>query len=132
MPSIPSFREMPLWQRSIRLAVDAHNLIAQLPHSDKLGTMPALLDASLSIPVSLARGSKSGLKSFQQACIQAWLTTAEIETHLTILQQLHTDAPIDELFIQTTELSTTLKLMIERLTKTSAGRSTSAPDKPVA
>ena len=114
MPALSEYKDMPLWQRSMRLAADISQLSLQLP-INKLAAGTQLQEAALAIPVSLARGSQAGRKAFMAAVISSRQTAAEIETLLILMQNLYNDKAFQTLLDQTAELQAALEAMARRL-----------------
>ncbi len=51
-----SFEEMPVWQKTMDLAVKIHNLTEGLPRNEDFGLTPQIRDSSLSVPGNIAEG----------------------------------------------------------------------------
>lgn len=115
MPTITSFKDMPIWQRSMRLVAEIYQLTAQLPATERLGISTSLQQAALLLPVLLASGSKSGRSGFRTACLTARQSAAEVETLLLITQQLYPAVPVDDLLVETVDIQAALTTMAKRL-----------------
>jgi len=119
MPSLPSFKEMPIWQRSMQLAVEVCQISLQLPTSNKLIVSANLQEAALAIPTTLARGSKGGRQNFARAVMSARQTAAELETLVILMQNLYDDGALVGLLDKTVALQQALDTMAHRLTSES-------------
>jgi len=117
MSNTQSFKDMPLWQRSVELAIEICQVSAQLPNADKLILAAQLQEAALAIPTVLARGSKSGKQGFLAALASARQTAAELETLLVIMQNIYSGDAFVGLQDKTIELQSALVTMGQRLSE---------------
>ena len=115
MPTIPSFKDMPVWQRSMRLAADIYQITSQLPATERLGISSSLQSAAVQLPTVLAVGTKSGRSGFRQACISGRQSAAEVETLLILVQQAYPTVPVDDLLNESSEIQAALLNMAKRL-----------------
>ena len=115
MPTTTSFKDMPVWQRSIRLVAEIYQLTARLPASERLGLSGSLQQASLTIPTDISSGTKAGRSGFRTACLSARQSCAEVETLLIIVQQVYPTIPVDDLLSEMSEITDALTAMAKRL-----------------
>lgn len=115
MPTHPSFKDMPVWQRSMRLTADIYQITSQLPATERLGISTSLQSAAIQLPTAIALGTKSGRRGFQQACMTGRQAAAEIETLLILIQQIYPTVPVDDLLNESAEIQTVLLNMAKRL-----------------
>jgi four helix bundle protein len=115
MPTIPSFKDMPIWQRSMQLVAEIYQVTAQLPAAERLGISSSLQQAAISLPTTIAGGTKSGRAGFRDACLAGRQTCAELETLLLIIQQAYPSVQVDDLLAEANDIQTTLADMSRRL-----------------
>ncbi|HEX8182009.1 MAG TPA: four helix bundle protein [Candidatus Saccharimonadales bacterium] len=115
MPTTPSYKDMPIWQRSMQLAVDIYQLTSQLPATERLGLGATLQQAAVSIPTTIASGTKGGRSGFRAACLSGRQACAEVETLLLIIQQIYQTISVDDLLAETNDIQTALAGMAKRL-----------------
>ncbi len=118
MPNHISYKELPLWQRSIQLVVDIYQLTSQLPAAERLSLSTTLQQSAVSIPTILASGTRRGRTGFRLACLDARESIAELETQLIIAQQLYTNLPLGNLLDDVADLERATDVMIQRLAST--------------
>lgn len=53
---LPSYRNLIVWQKSIRLVVSVYRLTATLPRDERYGLISQLRRAAVSIPANIAEG----------------------------------------------------------------------------
>lgn len=83
-----SYKDFPVWQQSMQLAIDMYQLTSNMPTVERLGLSTQLQHAAVCIPSKIAAGSRSGTRSgLQDACIESLALLAEIETLLIIAGQ---------------------------------------------
>ncbi len=117
MSSMPSFKDMPIWQRSMRFASEIYQLTAQLPATERLGVSNSLQQAAVALPTVLASGSLTGRDGFRSACLRGRQSAAEAETLLIIISQAYPAVPVDDLLAEVNDLQTALIGMAQRLNK---------------
>lgn len=120
---MPSFKDIPLWQRSMQLTVNIYQFTSQLPAAERLGLGNNLQQTATSVPSVLAVGTRAGRDGFRIACVKGLQALAEVETLLIIAQQMYPAVPTDDILAETSELQTYMVDMVKRLTK--------QPPKPV-
>lgn len=116
MPSQISFKDLPLWQRSMGFVVDIYQLSSQLPASNERVTLTnSLQTASLAIPTLIATGSRRGRDGFRDACLSGRENCAEVETLLILVKNLYAGAPVDDLLAEIADIDSKLASMAKRL-----------------
>jgi len=118
MPQTQSFKDMPLWQRSVQLAIEICQVSLELPNTQKLAVVAQLQEAAVTIPTTLARGSKAGKQGFITALALARQTAAELETLIIVLQNIYDDKALPALQDKTMELQVAVATMAQRMSKT--------------
>jgi four helix bundle protein len=86
---IESFRDLTVWQRSMRLAEDIYAITANLPSEERFGLSIQLRKASVSIPSNIAEGSGYGTsRRYIHHLRIAAGSEAELQTQLELSQRL--------------------------------------------
>lgn len=115
-----SFRDLRIWQNAMQLAVDIYQLAGSLPPGEKPGLATDMQSRAVSIPSLIATGHKSGSRSgMTQACQEALVSTAELETLLIILGQLYPNVPSNDMLDQLDDVQQMLIAVIKRLQQSS-------------
>jgi four helix bundle protein len=122
MPNLSSFKDIPLWQRSMQLAVEVCKASLQLPHSNKLILGDQLQEVALSIPATIARGSQGGKQSFIRSLMSARQAAAELETLIILMQNLSKDPVLTGLQDGAIELQQAIETTLSRLSSVQGGR----------
>lgn len=115
MSTMPSYKDMPLWQRSMGLVTEIYRLTAQLPAAERLGLSASLQQAAVSLPTGIATGTKNGRAGFRSACLSARQSATEVETLLMIVQQTYPSVPVDDLLAEISDIEAALTAMAKRL-----------------
>ncbi|HEX2462957.1 MAG TPA: four helix bundle protein [Vicinamibacterales bacterium] len=85
MPSITSFRQLILWQKSMDLAVQRYQLARRLPRSEQDVLGYQIRKSSVSMPSNVAEGfSRHSTAFYIQHLWTAHASGAELETQLEI------------------------------------------------
>ena len=85
MPSITSFRQLILWQKSMDLAVQCYQLARRLPRSEQDVLGYQIRKSSVSMPSNVAEGfSRHSTAFYIQHLWTAHASGAELETQLEI------------------------------------------------
>ena len=114
-PPSHSYKELPVWQRSMRLVADIYGITAKLPAAERLGLSHSLQTAAISLTTLLAGGSKAGKPGFALACRKARSSAAEVETLLLVVQITYPDDKVTEDMDELAGIETNLTEMIRRL-----------------
>ncbi len=81
MSSVKSFRDLVVWQKSMRLAAEAYRLGALMPKVEQFRLTNQLLRAAASIPANIAEGHARGTrKDYAHFVTIARGSLAETET----------------------------------------------------
>lgn len=87
--TVHSYKDLIVWQKSMRLAVVIYKLTEQLPKSELFGLVSQMRRAVVSIASNIAEGSRRGSKKdYRQFILIALGSGAELETQVTLLKQL--------------------------------------------
>lgn len=120
MANITSYKDSKVWQYAIQLAIDMYNVTSQMPAVERLGLSTQLQQTAVAIPTKIASGSRSGSKAgFKQACSEALVSLAEMDTLLAIAGQQYPTVDIQSLLSQHDELEQLLRTLIHRLSSPS-------------
>jgi four helix bundle protein len=85
MPSINSFRDLLVWQKSVDLAVKCHHVAKRLPRDEQPVLGYQVRKSGLSIPSNVAEGfSRHSTAFYIQHLWTAHASGAELETQLTV------------------------------------------------
>jgi four helix bundle protein len=89
MSTVKSFRELEVWQKAVKLAVEVYRVSKQFPRDERFGLTNQIRRASTSIPANIAEGSeRDGTKEFLQFLGIASGSLAEVETFLLLAMEL--------------------------------------------
>lgn len=84
-----SFRELIVWQKSMRLVLEIYNLTTKFPRSEIYGLVSQLRRAAVAIPSNIAEGYlRRHTKEYSQFVNIAFASGAELETQLEISRDL--------------------------------------------
>ena len=85
MPSINSFRDLLVWQKSVDLAVKCHRVAKRLPRDEQPVLGHQIRKSSLSMPSNVAEGfSRHSTAFYIQHLWTAHASGAELETQLIV------------------------------------------------
>src|SRR3990167_3265108 len=88
--SLQSFKELIVWQKSIKLTKEIYLMTDQLPKSELYGLTSQMRRAAVSIPANIAEGYKrKNLGEYLQFLSIANASTAELDTQITIAKELY-------------------------------------------
>ena len=83
MATFKSYRDLEVWQRSMRLANRIYEVTHRFPSEEKFGLTNQLRRASVSVPSNLAEGhARFGAGEFSRFISIAMGSVAEIETQV--------------------------------------------------
>jgi four helix bundle protein len=89
-----SFRELTVWQKSMRLATGIYHLTQGFPREETFGLASQLRRAAVSIPSNIAEGhGRSGLGQYRQFLWIARGSNFELQTQLEIAHSLKMGNP---------------------------------------
>lgn len=84
-----NYKDLIVWQKSIKLVAAVYNLTATFPKEETYGLSSQIKRAAISIPSNIAEGSKRGTeKDFCHFLVMAYGSGAEIETQIEIAKIL--------------------------------------------
>ncbi|MEK7086994.1 MAG: four helix bundle protein [Patescibacteria group bacterium] len=84
-----SFRELIVWQKSMKLVLEIYNLTKKFPNSEIYGLVSQLRRAVVAIPSNIAEGYlRRHTKEYSQFINVAFASGAELETQLEISKDL--------------------------------------------
>ncbi|HZI53692.1 MAG TPA: four helix bundle protein [Chitinophagaceae bacterium] len=80
-----NFKELKIWQKGFRIAVNSIKLISAFPKEEKFGLSVQITKAAVSIPSNLAEGSsRSSEKDYNRFLEVSLGSSFELETQLLI------------------------------------------------
>jgi len=87
---IESYKQLIVWQKSLRLVKEIYLLTSKYPSSEKYGLANQMRRAAVAIPSNIAEGSRRGsAKDYSNFLRIADGSTAELETQLIISKDLY-------------------------------------------
>jgi four helix bundle protein len=115
MPQPQSYKNMPIWQHCVRLAVQVYDITAQLPSSERQSLGINLLNEAIRLSTLLAGGSKVGKAGFKTAVYETRKAAAELESQLLTLQKIHEELEIETVIRELGEIEEALTVLLRRL-----------------
>ncbi len=89
MEKINSYKDLIVWQKSMRLALETYKLTEKLPKEEIYGLTSQMRRCAVSIPSNIAEGRRRGSrKELERFFIIAYGSGAELETQVELLKQL--------------------------------------------
>src|SRR3989338_1893756 len=89
MSNVASYRDLIVWQKSMRLVIAVYELTEDFPRSEIYGLTSQMRRAAVSIPSNIAEGRRKGSrKEFKQFLINAFGSGSELETQTEIAKLL--------------------------------------------
>jgi len=80
-----NFKELKIWQKGFKIAVDSFKLVSAFPREEKFGIAIQITKAAVSIPSNIAEGSsRSSEKDYSRFLEISLGSTFELETQLLI------------------------------------------------
>lgn len=96
MSSAKSYRELTVWQRSMRLTREIYGATRQWPKEETYGLTSQIRRAAISVPANIAEGqARLGTREFIQFLGMARGSLAEVETLLLLSNDLGYTTPDD-------------------------------------
>ena len=109
------FRDLLVWQKSMKLAEQVYKFTATLPTTEKFGLISQIRRSAVSIPSNIAEGSKRGTqKDFKQFLRIAAGSAAELETQLLLCVQIYSTRD-DEIMSTLKEVQKMLEVFMKKL-----------------
>ncbi len=104
--SVQSFRELTVWQKSMKLAAEIYRITKMLPKDELYGLTNQLRRAAVSIPSNIAEGNgRDSKKEYLRFLYIARGSKAEVETQLLLCVELG--------YLREEEIKTAEELCIE-------------------
>lgn len=113
---LKSYKELIVWQKSIKLVKEVYKVTYQFPRSELYGLSSQMRRAAISIPSNIAEGySRRNLKEYIQFLHIAYGSSAELETQLIIAKGLYPElnCNLAESFLE--EVKKMLNTIIKKL-----------------
>ncbi|MFA5021776.1 MAG: four helix bundle protein [Patescibacteria group bacterium] len=89
MAQITNYRDLIVWQKSIKLVIAIYKLTEKFPSSEVYGLSAQMRRAAVSIPSNIAEGKARGSqKNYRVFLLHAFGSGAELEAQLEITKQL--------------------------------------------
>ena len=89
MTTFKSYRDLEVWQRSMRLAKRIYQVTQKFPTEERFGLTNQLRGAAVSVPSNLAEGhARFGPGEFSRFLSIAMGSVAELETQILLSQDL--------------------------------------------
>jgi len=86
---LQSFRELIVWQKALRLAIEVYNVSKNFPREELYGLTSQIRRAAFSIPANIAEGyARRHLGEYLQFLSIAYGSGAELETGLIIIREI--------------------------------------------
>ena len=86
---LQSFRELVVWQKSMRLATDVYRLTQDFPRQEIYGLVSQLRRAAVSVPSNIAEGhGRSSIEDYRKFLWIARGSNFEMQTQLEIAHTL--------------------------------------------
>lgn len=112
-----SYKDLIVWQKSIRLVEEIYKLTDKFPKSETFGLTGQMRRAAISIPSNIAEGySRKHNKEFHQFIRIAFGSAAELETQIIIAKNLKLVE--QERFKKSEELLNEVLRMLNKLSAT--------------
>jgi len=84
-----NFKELKIWQKGFKIAVDSFKLVSAFPREEKFGIAIQITKAAVSIPSNIAEGSSRSSEKDDARFIEISMGSSyELETQLLIAQRL--------------------------------------------
>jgi four helix bundle protein len=115
---IESYRDLRVWQASMRLAKECYLLTKRFPREEMFGMTSQIRRAAASIPANIAEGNgRENTGEYIQFLRIAQGSLKELETHLILSQQVEIaqQTAIDPLLTQAQEIGKMLRSLIRSL-----------------
>jgi four helix bundle protein len=88
-PQVRSYRDLAVWQKAIRLAVDCYRAARSFPRHETYGLTSQVHRAAVSVASNIAEGrSRQHTREFLYHLSVAYGSLAELETQIEIARQL--------------------------------------------
>ena len=118
MGAISSYKDLIVWQKSMKLANEIYRLTEDFPEKEKFGITSQLRRSVVSVPSNIAEGwGRNSSGSYVQFLRIANGSLCEVETQLILSQQLGfcEGKKLNEEFGLIVEISKMLKALIDKV-----------------
>lgn len=125
MTYIKSYKELIVWQKSIKLVKEVFILTSKFPQSELYGITSQMRRSAVSIPSNIAEGyGRTSSKEYAQFYAIAYGSALELETQVIISQDLHFTQPqeFDKVTLLLGEVCRMLNSMISKMKQLNARR----------
>lgn len=113
---IQSFKELIVWQKSIKLVKEIYRATSKLPESELYGLVSQMRRAAVAIPSNIAEGKKRKTKKdFLQFLRIADGSAAELETQIIIAKDIYPKVNFSKAELLLEEVQKMLVTIIKRL-----------------
>ncbi len=113
-----SFRDLIVWQKSMKLVVAIYELTEKYPKSEMYGLISQMQRAAMSIPFNIAEGRRRGSRKEYHHFLQiAYGSSGELETQIELSKMLGycSDEKYHELLAQLTEITKMLCSLLKKI-----------------
>jgi len=117
---IKSYKDLQVWQKSVRLATDVYVVSKKFPKAEIYGLTSQMRRAAFAIPSNIAEGhARAHLREYIQFLSIAYGSAAELETQLLIASEIKiiTQSDFSRLTVNLNEIQKMLNSLISRLKK---------------
>src|SRR3989344_1769740 len=118
---LQSFRELIVWQKALRLAIEIYSVSKNFPKEELYGLTSQIRRAAFSIPANIAEGyARRHLGEYLQFLGIAFGSGAELETQLIIAREIGilSQKDFDKLMLLLDEVMRMLNALMKSLKKT--------------
>jgi len=115
---VQGYKELIVWQKSIRLSIALYKLTKKFPREDIYGLTSQMRRSAVSIPSNIAEGRMRGTrKDFLSFLRIAYGSGAELETQIEIAENIYASEHLDFSEINTLllEIMKMLNVMIRKM-----------------
>lgn len=89
MTQVTTYKDLIVWQKSVKLVVEIYELTKHFPKSELYGLVSQMRRSAVSIASNIAEGRRwSSKKDYRQYLITAYGSGAELETQIEISKRL--------------------------------------------
>lgn len=124
MSETADFKRLPVWQHAMQFVLQIYQLAQHLPATERQGLGLMLQTTAISLPTTIAAGTKRGRTGFRDALLDCREAVAGIETQLILCKNLYPDLVIEQVIDEAALLQATLTTMAKRLVATAPSHKT--------
>ncbi len=116
--SLNSYKDLIVWQKSIKLVKEIYKITSQFPKNELYGLTIQMKRAAISIPSNIAEGYlRKNLREYLQFLRIAYGSSAELETQLIIAKDLYQKINYEKGESLLEEVQKMLNVLIKNLSK---------------